>query len=237
MNRIFKTNFLFYLKTLVIYGVLIALLHCPSMQNEHKYDERSVDSVVQNLGGVVTEVGVGAASSQESQNPSVSKSVYPYARLMNLIEQCRSIESEFRVDTVDFATHQEERRGLVKALYEKSEKVVQKLKEEKSRFAQHVAGSGQSREHHGVRYYCSKGRCRYSVENDAAFYSDRAALSQRKRRKKATRYTTQVLSEYIDRMEFVSDRLKLLLERVKRDDEAAKARSEHKAREMMGISE
>jgi len=228
MNKMFKSNFIFYIKTLVVYGVLIALLHCPSMQYEQKYDEHSVDSVAENLDGVVTQIGVEADSSNVP-----AKLVYPYARMMNLIEQCRSIESEFRIDTVGFEHHEEEKVGLIKALFDRSARVAQKLKEEKVRFSDYLAaGSRRNQDDEGVHYKCAKGQCGYSVDHKDLFYSDRAALSHRTRRKKATQYTTQVLNEYINRMEFVSDRLMVLIDRVRRGDEAAKVRSESKAKEI-----
>lgn len=197
------------------------------MQNEQKYDEHSVDSVVQNLNGMVTEIGLS------SEDGSGKKQIYPYAKMMNLIEQCRSIESEFRVGKVDIATDQIGQLDGIMELFEKSSKLVQKLKEEKSRFTRHISGVEMAHGSDGVRYVCSKGKCRYSVDSDSAFQSNRAALSVRGRRKKATRYTSLVLNEYINRMGFVSDRLKALLDRVQQENERAKARSENEARAMM----
>ncbi|MCK4517702.1 hypothetical protein KAT92_02930, partial [Candidatus Babeliales bacterium] len=50
-----------------------------------------------------------------------------------------------------------------------------------------------------------------------------------------TRYTTQVLNEYIDRMDDMTQRLNALVERVHLEDEAAKAKSESEAKEKMSV--
>jgi len=91
MIKFFRNNLMFYLKTLAFYGLVIALLYCPAMQYDQRYDESVVKGVASVAAGIQENVSI------VSENPS-----YPYARIMNLIEQCRAIESEFRLGVVDF---------------------------------------------------------------------------------------------------------------------------------------
>lgn len=213
----FKNILFFYLKTLGVYGILFAILYCPSMQHEQKYDEHSVDCVAERLGNLLTN------AKENSQ-----KAGYPYARMMNLIEQARSLQSQFRVDQVDV-----EKIGAVKELYEKTQKIHERLLQEKSRFSEFLSQSQRRRGKEEIRYVCKKTKCRYLVSDESSFYTNKAALSRKARRKKTWRYTTQVLNKNINKINFIGRRLKLLIDKSHAEDEAAKARSESLAKELV----
>ena len=202
-----KHNSLFYVKTLAIYGVLLALVHCPSMRDEH-------NNLIQEI------KNSSAVQVIESTSPG-----YPYAKMMNLIEQCRSLESQFHRDTVSF-NFQECDVVAIKRLSASAGKVLEKMRKERGNFSDYISE---------MRYQTSdQARPRYQVSRTRRSYLTNVGLAIRKeRRQKATRYTTQVLNEYIGRMDDMTQRLNALVERVHQEDEAAKAKSQSEAKEKM----
>jgi len=206
----------FYLKTLAVYAVLLALLHCPSMEYEQKYDTNDqVGVAVEYSEGYINELGGGQG-----------RKSYPYARMMNLIEQCRTLESSFHDYAHDFSSEEESSRiDGISNLRSKVVKVAQKMREEKGSFASYVADTRFENEEEETKanYLCTKGKCRYTVRG-------KSVLARKAPRQKASRYTGQVLNKYIERLEVIDQRLEALIEQSRLHDEAVKARSADKAR-------
>jgi len=215
-----KHNSLFYVKTLAIYGVLLALVHCPSMREEHSnVGLEAIDSP-----DLVSEIKKGSSKALSLTTPG-----YPYAKMMNLIEQCRSLEAQFHRDTVSF-NFQECDIISIKRLSSDAGKVLEKMRKERGNFSDYISE---------MRHQTSdQARPRYQVSRTRRSYLTNVGMAIRKeRRQKATRYTTQVLNEYIDRMDDMTQRLNALVERVHQEDEAAKAKSESEAKEKMSSVE
>jgi len=192
---------MFYIKSLLLYGVVLAFFYCPSMHYEQKYDETSAE--------LAAERGIVAAD--DLRNNGVQGEVYHYPRMMNIIEQCRAIESEYHVGNVDFGSYKNNNLSDVATLLEDTEKVIVRLQEEKDRFADYVSSLTFSR---------------------AALLSNNGdTFSRKKRRLRMRRYTFQVLERCNQKMLNVQRSLKLLKENIERSDAEARARSESRARE------
>lgn len=217
VKDMFKKKSSFYVKTLAVYGAVLALLYCTNMQHEQKYNESEqldvVDKCALGTAGNIAEQGSG----------------YPYARMMNLIAQSRSVEHDFHRYTVDFNRHRDERVDDIKMLHQKIKKLSEKLKQERGTFVDHVSVSRfkGDEEQRPENLLCSKGKCRYSRARHSA-------LSRKARNQKSARYTCQVINEYIERLEIMSLNLGRLIENERMRDEAAKARSENQAKIIAG---
>ena len=123
VNR-FKNGFIFYIKSLMLYGVVLAFFYCPSMHYEQQYDEKSAE--------LAAERGVVAA---DDLKDGVQDGGYHYPRMMNIIEQCRAIESEYHVgNNINFGSYKNNNLLDVSKLLEDTEKVILRLQEEKNRF-------------------------------------------------------------------------------------------------------
>ncbi|MCK4517361.1 hypothetical protein KAT92_01165, partial [Candidatus Babeliales bacterium] len=124
-----KHNSLFYVKTLAIYGVLLALVHCPSMREEsNNVGLDAIDSP-----DLVSEIKKGT-----SKVLSLTAPGYPYAKMMNLIEQCRSLETQFHRDTVSF-NFQECDVKAIKRLSVSASKVLEKMRKERGNFSDYIS--------------------------------------------------------------------------------------------------
>lgn len=206
----FRNKSSFYVKTLVFYAAAFALFYCTNMQHEQKYnDSEQLDAVERSLTPDVEMRG--------------EPSGYPYARMMNLIAQARSIERDFHSYTVDFDCRDDDRVAKVIALQKKINKVTEKLKQEQGSFIEFVSIKPDSDVMDPTEYLCNKGKCRYSTTRHSA-------LSRKARNQKSARYTCQVLNEYMERMEIMAVNLGRLVEQARLNDEAAKLRSENEAK-------
>lgn len=218
MINIFKNRLGFYIKTLLVYGILLALLHCPSMQREKKYHENDKLEGAEEFSKCT--IGGGTLNG------------YPIARMLNLIEQCRSIDTEFHGHKFDLSQYYEDgsadRINKVKHLHSKVVKVTQKLREERVSFTDFIAGSqNRGREKtKKVSYLCSKGKCRYTTKQNLV-------LSRKEKEKKASRYASQVLNKYLKKLVIMDQRLNDHIERVRLKDAAVKARSEDAAKKIV----
>lgn len=213
----------FYLKILVAYAIVIALLYCSSMKDEQDYSGK--DQI-----GIALEYAAGDFCELDG---SAGRSAYPYAKMMNLIEQCRSIESKFHKCTTKFSVDRGYSIDKVVRLRKNISKVEERLSSERASFEAYISGSrfkGDNQDQTKVDYLCTKGKCRYTVEGSPL-------MSRKKQNIKTSRYTSQVLSKYIERMKIMEKRLGTLLEKSRLDDEAARALSENKAKELAKLKE
>jgi hypothetical protein len=225
MFKLFKKNIIFYFKTLAIYGLLIAVLYCPTMQYEQKHDERSVDFVA----SVASGIQVDATNSAQKSSP-------PYERMLkviNLLGQCRALALEFHKRAIVFVPSEEVHVNEMRDLFDRVDKLGKQLKEEKrllSKYRSHFRSQpcGVNK----VSYVCSKGKCHYKVHDKSALYTDKAARSRSTRDKKLMRYTALTLSRNIFKIDDLVGQIKTLLDRTRLAEELAKKRSVNKAPEI-----
>jgi hypothetical protein len=78
-----RRNILLYIKTLFLYGALLALLPCPTINNDKEQE------------GMVDQSVIKAISIKTSPLVPVGRPSYDYSRMISLIEQCRQIKKEF----------------------------------------------------------------------------------------------------------------------------------------------
>jgi hypothetical protein len=78
-----RRNLLLYVKTLALYGALLALLPCPSV-NKGQGQEGVIDHKI-----------VQALSVKQTPTTHANRPFYDYSRMISLIEQCRQIKKEF----------------------------------------------------------------------------------------------------------------------------------------------
>jgi len=210
MIKIFKNRFGFYIKTLLVYGVLLAMLHCPSMQYENNADEtEKLDEVA------------------EFSNCTIDGTLngYPITKMLQLIERCRAIDSEFHSHRFDLSHYSDEdsedRVNGIKDFYKRVVEVSKKLRDEKGNFSNFIAGIDPRRSERTktVNYLCSKGKCRYSAEETTVF-------SRKAKEKKAIRYASQVLNKNLNKIMIMEQRLADHIEKVRLKDAVAKAKSE-----------
>ena len=222
MIKFFRNNLMFYLKTLALYGLVIALLYCPAMRHDQRYDE----SLVKGVASVAS--GIQGGASVVSEKPS-----YPYARIMNLIEQCRAIESEFRLGVVDFSPSHEDKVTMVQNIFDRAMKVKGRLSNERGQFTDFISGlSDQRSVATKVKYVCTKGKYRYVVQDDSVFFDDSAALSRDERLKKVMRYTSRVLNRNIEKVDFILGGLQSLIDRVRRAEMEAAAEAKKRSKKL-----
>ena len=77
-----RRNILLYLKTLILYVALLALLPCPTI-NKDPDQEGELDLSIKSI------------STKTTPLVPVGKPNYDYSRMISLIEQCRQIKKEF----------------------------------------------------------------------------------------------------------------------------------------------
>ena len=224
MINFFNKNVLFYIKTLAIYAFLAALLYCPTMHYDEKYDESTVGSVTEAS-------GISVADEFEVAGIGTGKISYPYARIMSLIEQCLNLESLFRSIVARLAPHRDVLHNQVniddvKNLLKMATKLHTRLCEEVAQFSDYVAAvRSKQRDAKKVDYSCSSGKCRYKIKDRSALFDRKAALSRDNRSKKVMLYTRRVLARNGARVSFIVNAIQEYLDRVEREEKAAKARS------------
>lgn len=223
MIKLFRKDVIFCIKTLALYGFLIALLYCPTMHYEQKYDENTVGEVSEVEGKEVIHVCT----------EGFKDGLYPYARVMNLIEQCRALESEFRSKVVDFDSGNDKNVAALKELLVKIEKLNERLKQEMTQFTSYVtAAKLQSQETDKLEYSCESGKCQYKVHDRDVLYSKGLAVSRDERSKRVMKYTRTVLRRNMAKVSFLENSLIALLDKVKREEEIALKKSINQAKDV-----
>jgi len=195
------------------------------MQYEQKCDSNET-------GGAAIEYTAGDRFDSAGKT---AKSAYPYARMMNLIEQCRSIESKFRKHkyTIDLGQDYAGSLKEIQALHQDVIKVSERLHRERFSFTEHVSGrrvKGKDGADTKVDYLCTKGKCHYTINGSEL-------MSRKKQHIKTSRYTSQVLDTYIQHLKIIDKRLMSFLERIYRENEAVKARSASQAKEFSRVED
>ena len=214
MIKRLKSNFIFYFKTLFVYGLLFAFFYCPAMQYEQKYDEKSVE----------LSTGTAILSVDNVKNSS-GPALYPYAKIINIIEQCRDIEREvYTSGTVNFGSLSNNDLVKVKKFYEKANVLFGKLEEEERCFDDYIAGTCFKRRGERIekiRFECDKGRCQYQVKDKSVFSSDEEALSGKRRNKKTRRYTSLVLKRCKQKLDHLRKSSQALIKKINEEDRLA----------------
>lgn len=186
MIRMFKGNAVFYMKNLALYGVLLAVLHCPSMQyeqNDTKYQFDLNESDMLQVVGKAYGEGFGEAT-------------YNYAKMMSLVQKCRRIEENFRLNAEAFVHD----KGRIVAI----KKVLTKLNQERERFADYAIKLAGERD---IQSFKNGKKSRKSLRYLCEQYTSK---KKPYRQERAVRYYLQVILESIETLESIIQRLEYL---------------------------
>ena len=178
-------------KSLIFYGLMIAGMICPNMQETITTQEKF---------GISDESST--ASDMTSENKFREIPIYPYAKMMNLFEQCRQVESESHKKITSFTQRKCELKELTE-ISKKTETLSKKLRKEKDGYSIYLSDSNFNKNfiinesHEKVQ---RKGRKVSIVHN----------ITHRKSKQEKT--TLQALNEYIDKMDSSCQKLQSLVE-------------------------
>ena len=178
-------------KSLLFYGAMIAGMICPSMQETPiSHDRFNISN------------DASTASDMTSKNKFREVPIYPYAKMMNLFEQCRQIESESHKKITNFTERKCESKELID-ISKKAETISRKLKKEKDGYSNYLIESNFNQNFiidDSDKKVRRKGR-KVSIMHN---------LIHRKTKQEKT--TLQALNEYIEKMDSSFQKLQVLVE-------------------------
>jgi len=178
-------------KSLIFYGALIAGMISPGMQ----------ETLISNDKFNIAE-NSSTASDMRTENKFREIPIYPYAKMMNLFEQCRQVESESHRKITNFTQRKCEPKELT-IISQKAEALSRKLKKEKDGYSNYLIDSNFNKNFiidESQEKIRRKGR-KVSLSHNVA-----------RRRCKQEKTTLQALNEYIDKMDSSTQKLQALVE-------------------------
>lgn len=214
MIKLFRNHSLFYLKSLALWGLLLAFLHCSAFQSEqHGVTQFKLAD------------GDGNAVAGNAANNPNAEAVYPYPRLVNLIEQCRALESEYRKSIERFQKGECEISEM-ESLRDNVCKTTERLQQERVTFTEFVAANRENSQ--PVVYSKSGKRNRGMIEM--------LGKKNHNKEQKTHSYTAQVLQKKIQEMTDRSDRLSEVIQEAKSAASQAKERAAAEAAKIEQVS-
>lgn len=183
--KIFENNSIFYVKTLALYGVLLAILYYPSMQqeqNEANYRFALADGTVSSV------VDLGSSSGNE---------LYNFGKHISLIKRSQVMESEFHKSTKAFINDKKKLEAMKQLLVE--------VKDEKDRFSNYLSSL-----YRAQSVSLNNKHSRKVTWKKNKYVSKNVNLESVQRQRKAMRYHSEVLRHAIRTLKFMIGRIEKL---------------------------
>lgn len=183
--KIFENNSIFYVKTLALYGVLLAILYYPSMQQE------------QNESNCKFALADDSVSSVADLCSSSGNELYNFGKHISLIKRSQVMEAEFHKSTKVFMNDKKKLEGMKQLLVE--------VKDEKGRFSNYLSDlyrvqNASLNNKHSRKVTWKKNK----------YLSQNVNLESVQRQRKAMRYHSEVLRHAIRTLKFMIGRIEKL---------------------------